>query len=236
MHPATVTILFRFACGVVIIAGSRLSGPDPASAQSASGSEAWFGVPVPTGLEVPPQFAVLGREGLAAAPAPVPPGEEVDTELEGERIQRWLQDIVGFSEQSHANGALMWGRVSGFPAAAATAEWVAQRYRDAGLSQVAVQRYDAGQAMWWPEHWEVRLLGGSAFGEGSGDVILGSAVPTNGSAIPGGTLTADLIYVGDVGDLGDVDVAGKVAVPTNDRRLGYQTFFVLCRFQVLSRT
>ena len=212
MHPATATILFRFACGVVIIAGCRLSGPGPASAQSASGSEAWFGVPVPTGLEVPPQFSVLGREGLTAAPAPVPPGEEVDTELEGERIQRWLQDIVGFSEQSHANGELMWGRVSGFPAAAATAEWVAQRYRDAGLSQVAVQRYDAGQAMWWPEHWEVRLLGGSAFGEGSGDVILGSAVPTNGSAIRGGTLTADLIYVGDVGDLRDVDVSGKVAV------------------------
>ena len=106
----------------------------------------------------------------------------------------------------------MWGRVSGFPAAAATADWVAQRFRDAGLSQVEIQRYAAGQAMWWPEHWEVRLLGGSGFGEGSRDVILGSAVPTGRSAIPGRMLTADLIYAGDVGDLRAVDVAGKVAV------------------------
>lgn len=140
MHPATAPVLFRVACAVLVVAGSSLSGPGPASAQSASGSEAWFGVPLPTGLEVPPQFSVLGHEGFSASPAPVPPGEEVDTELEGELIQRWLQDIVGFSEQSRANGELMWGRVSGFPAASATAEWVAQRYRDAGLSQVAVQR------------------------------------------------------------------------------------------------
>ena len=212
MFTLPAPILSRFTFGLLIAAGLSLSGPGPTSAQSAAGTEAWFGVPQPTGLDVPPQFSVLERDDFTAPAAPVPPGEEGDAELAGVRIQRWLRDIVGFSAQSRAKGALMWGRVSGFPAAAATADWVAQRFRDAGLSQVEIQRYGADQAMWWPEHWEVRLLGGPGFGEGSGDVILGSAVPTGGSAIPGRTLTADLIYAGDVGDLRAVDVAGKVAV------------------------
>ena len=212
MHSAPTPKFSRIALGLTIAAGLNFSGPGAASAQSSTGTQAWFGLPQPTGLEVPPQFSVLARENFSAPPAPVPPGEERDTELKGERVQRWLQDIVDFSEQSRANGALMWGRVSGFPAAAATAEWVAQQFREAGLSQVQLQPYDAGQSMWWPEHWEVRLLGDSEFGEGTRDVILGSAVPTSGSTILGGTLTADLIYVGDVGDLRDVDVAGKVAV------------------------
>ena len=192
MFTLPAPILFRFTFGLLIAAGLSLSGPGPTYAQSAAGTEAWFDVPQPTGLDVPPQFSVLERGDFTAPAAPVPPGEEGDAELAGVRIQRWLQDIVGFSAQSRARGALMWGRVSGFPAAAATADWVAQRFRDAGLSQVEIQRYGADQAMWWPEHWDVRLLGGSGFGEGSRDVILGSAVPTGGSAIPGRTLTADL--------------------------------------------
>ena len=212
MRTAPAPMLFRVAFGLFIAAGLSLLGPGPASAQSATGTEAWFGVSQPDGLQLPPQFSVLEREDFAAPAAPVPPGEEGYVELEGERVRRWLHDIVGFSEQSHGRGELMWGRVSGFPAAAAAAEWVAQRFRDAGLSQVDVQQYDADQAMWWPEHWEVRLLGRPGFGAGSGDVILGSAIPTPGVEIPGGTLTAPLIYAGDAGDLRDVNVAGKVAV------------------------
>jgi hypothetical protein len=91
---------------------------------------------------------------------------------------------------------------------------VGARFREAGLSDVEVQRYeaDAGTTMWWPDHWEVRLLGDPALGEGTGDVVLASAVPVRGAAIPGGSVTAPLVFAGDVGAFGDVDVRGKVAV------------------------
>ena len=76
MFTVPVPILFRFTFGLLIAAGLSLSGPGPTSAQSAAGTEAWFGVPQPTGLDVPPQFSVLERGDFTAPAAPVPPGEE----------------------------------------------------------------------------------------------------------------------------------------------------------------
>ena len=180
----------------------------------AAQSHAWLGVTPPSGLALPPQLAVLDDGRFTAPPAAVPPGEERHTELQGERVLGYLEQIVGFSRQSRANGEMMWGRVSGFPSAVATAAWVAERFREAGLSQVEVQRYDAdaGTTMWWPDHWEVRLLGNESLGAGSGDIVLGSAVPTRGAEITGRQLTAPLVYAGDIGSFLDVDVTGKVAV------------------------
>jgi hypothetical protein len=157
-------------------------------------------------------MAVLHDRSFTAPSAPVPTGDEAHTELEGEPIRALLREIVGFSHQSRANGDKMWGRVSGFPAAVATADWVAEQFRAAGLRDVAVQRYDADATMWWPDDWQVRVLGSEALGNPETDVILRSAVPARGTAVPGGVLTAPLVYVGDVGSFSDVDVRGKVAV------------------------
>lgn len=198
---------------IVVLVALAIFGAFPhGSAGQSPAEEAWLGVPLPGGLALPPQLAVLRDPTFSAPPAAVPAGEEGYPELDGERIRESLRRIVAFSERSRADGQLMWGRVSGFPAAASTAAWVAGQFRSAGLSDVAVQGYEADGSMWWPDQWEVRLLGTDALGRGSDDVILRSAVPARGTEIPGGTLTAPLVFAGDVGALRDVDVRGKVAV------------------------
>jgi len=183
------------------------------SAQSAPGAP-WYGVEVPTHIELPAALSVLADPSFAAPRAATPAGEERYVELEGARIWPLLEDIVGFARESRARGDAVWGRVSGFPAAEQTASWVEERFRDAGLTSVAMQRYDAdeGAGMWWADHWEVRLLGDPAFGAGSADVILTSAVPARAVEIPGRMLTAPLVYAGDAVTPPTVDVAGKVAV------------------------
>ena len=195
--------------GAVAIAVA-LVAPPGALAQS----HAWLGVTPPSGLALPPQLAVLDGGRFTAPPSAVPAGEERHTELQGERVFGYLEEIVEFSRQSRASGEMMWGRVSGLPSAVATADWVYERFREAGLSQVAVQWYDAdaGTTLWWPDHWEVRVLGVEALGAGTGDVVLGSAVPARGAEITGRQLTAPLVYAGDIGSFLDVDVTGKVAV------------------------
>jgi hypothetical protein len=148
--------------------------------------------------------------------ARVPAGEERNHDLQGARIYRDVGKIVDFSKQSHKAGDLVWGRVTGFPAAKATIDWAAQQFKAAGLTNVEVQEYDAaaGTTMWWAKGWQVKLLADSAFGSKSKDIELKSAVPASGSLIPNGTLTASLVYVGAVTDaqLPDVDVKGKIAV------------------------
>jgi hypothetical protein len=196
------------ATALLFVASLALGGAAPVSAQS----DAWLGVPLPGPLALPPQLSVLHDPGFSAAPARVPAGEEGYRDLEGEPIRALLREIVGFAQQSRADGELMWGRVSGLPAAAATGDWVAEQYRAAGLRDVQVQRYAGDVGMWWPEQWEVRALGTDALGAGTDDVILRSAVPARGTGIPGGVLTAGLVFVGDVDAMRNVDVQGKVAL------------------------
>jgi hypothetical protein len=191
------------------LAGAALAAPTELRGQA---SERWLGVPLPTGLALPPQLGVLADPGFTAPAPAIPAGEESFTELEGWRVQGYLESIVGFSKRSRERGERMWGRVSGLPDAEQTAAWLAGRFAAAGLTHVEMQRYEADAEMWWPEDWEARVLGHADLGRGSEDVVLGSAVPARGVQIPGGVLTAPLVYAGDIGDFADVDVRGSVAV------------------------
>jgi hypothetical protein len=198
--------------GSIVSAGAvclALALPALAAAQQ---PEPWLGVPVPSGHALPPQLSVLGGPAFRAPSPSVPAGEERFIELEGWRVQSYLESIVGFSAKSRERGERMWGRVSGLPGAEETAAWVARRFALAGLQDVEVQRYDAESPMWWPDEWEVRVLAHDDLGQGSRDVVLGSAVPTRGVEVPGGVLEAPLVYAGTIGAFAEVDVRGKVAV------------------------
>jgi hypothetical protein len=174
----------------------------------------WFGLAPPTGLgDV--HKPVVDMRSATPAPATVPTGEGQFVELQGAAIYRDVATIVGFSKQSRADGNKVWGRVTGFPSAKAAADWSAQQFRNAGLTDVQVQEYAAaiGTPMWWASDWEATLIGDEAFGAGSKHVVLQSAVPTSGSMIANGPLTAELVFVGNIAaPLPDVDVKGKVAV------------------------
>jgi hypothetical protein len=90
------------------------------------------------------------------------------------------------------------------------------QFKKAGIADVRVQpiSQDPNARFWMPLSWEVRLLGDPALGAGSNDVVLESAVPLAPSDIPGGTMTAPLVYVGTASPavLRNIDVKGKVAV------------------------
>lgn len=197
----------------VVVSVIAVSSIAPASAQAPAGGAAWFGLAPPPGLGDPHRSAIPIDAELAVAPAVVPSGEEINTALRGDAILRDVETIVGFSKQSRAGGDQMWGRITGRPAAARTVEWSADRMREIGLRDVEVQRYESTTWMWWADSWEVRILGDAAYGRGSGDIVLESALPVSGSQLAG-PFTAPLIYVGVVGEpaVPGADPAGKVAV------------------------
>ena len=179
-------------------------------------SSAWFGLKTPSGLG-DPHRPVVDVSKLSVPQASVPAGEEKFTDLQASRMYRDVETIVNFSKQSHARGDKVWGRVTGFPAAKATVEWSGQQLKDAGLKDVQIQQYAAAAdaPMWWAKTWEVRLLSDAAYGAGTKDVVLESSVPTSGSMIDGGVLTAPLVYAGPISDpvkLTDSELKGKVAV------------------------
>ncbi|MEQ8409625.1 MAG: M28 family peptidase [Gammaproteobacteria bacterium] len=178
----------------------------------------WFGITLPPPLipgEVPVAIGVRGP-----APAVVPAGEEGFSNLEGERLAQDLNAIVAVSHASRASqelgGNQMWGRVAGFPSGEDITNWSAEQFRAAGISDVRVQQFsqDVDAVQWLPTSWQVTLLGDAAFGAGSGDVVLETAMALAPSEIPGGGLTAPIIYVGraTAAEIMHMDVAGKIAI------------------------
>ena len=177
----------------------------------------WFGVPLPPPLGQDPAVIVGDR---APRPMVLPNGEAASPELTGATIKSDVDAIVDIAKQSRSTREIgngqMWGRVTGLPSGTNAIQWGADQFRKAGIADVRIQpiAMEPNARFWFPLSWEVRLLADPAFGPGSADVVLDSAIPLGPSDIPGGTLTAPLVYVGSANPsiLQHIDVKGKIAV------------------------
>jgi hypothetical protein len=175
----------------------------------------WFGtVPVPRGLS-DPHKAIVNVADVKPARLVLPADDAPDADLTGPVIYKDLERIVGFSRENQASGDRAWGRITGFSGAANAYAWAATRFRDAGLQNVELQEYDGvAPGMWQAASWDARVLANPHIGGADAPVVLGSAIPTSGSIIAGGSLTAALVDAGSVDKPVDpsVDVKGKIAV------------------------
>ncbi len=177
----------------------------------------WFGLLLPPrpGAEA---AVIVGDR--APRPVHVPDDAPDGAEFRGESIRLTIDGLVRFSKESRAKHEIgsgqQWGRVSGFTSGSNSIYWAADQFRSAGIGDVRVQPFaqDPKASFWLPLSWEVRLLADPVFGPGSADVVLHSAIPVPPSDIPGGTLTAPLVYVGTATNavLEHIDVKGKIAV------------------------
>ena len=127
----------RLFAAVVALLALTVAG---IAAQSGRPTTAWFGV-APPAVATDPHRPVVDVAKVEAPPLRLPAGETHDPELAGPRIRKDVEAIVAFAKQSRAAGDKVWGRVTGFPAAAQTIEWTAQQFKNAGLMDVAVQKY-----------------------------------------------------------------------------------------------
>lgn len=207
------------ACGLTIATAtaSAQRGQPPAAPLNPSSDGAWFGVPLPPVFEPHVAPVIIGDRG--PAPAVVPAGEEAYTALDGASIRADLETIVSFSHASRARSEIgsgqLWGRISGFESSRDTVAWTAQRFRAAGIDDVELQAFsqDPEASFWLPLSWELRLLGDDAFGDGSVDVVLSTAMPLAPSELEA-PLTAPLVHVGRAtpAELDGRSLAGAIAV------------------------
>ncbi|MFN7984640.1 MAG: hypothetical protein U0Q11_22575 [Vicinamibacterales bacterium] len=194
------------ATALVVAAPPAAQGVRPVS----STESAWPGVRLPSGLG-DPHKPILDVSAVHPAPARVPDGEPADPTLQGANIRRDLEAIVAISKADRARGEKAWGRITGFQGGDDTHAWVLEQFSKAGLREAATQTYTATQPTWYPKQWQVRLLATSKAGSHSSDVTLESAFPTSGSHLPGGPITAPLVFVGATTDavIADADVTAR---------------------------
>src|SRR5262252_4462719 len=198
---------------IAVVLLSAAAGATAVAQSSARGR--WFGTIVANQGLSDPHRAVVDVASVKPPSLTLPAGDKPDPDLTGTAIDKDLERIVGFSLENQRAGDQAWGRITGFSGAANALQWAATKFREAGLKNVELQEYEGtAPGMWQADRWEARVLPDPSFGEGLDAVVLGSAMPTSGSQIPGGTLTAGLV------DTGAIDrpvpqtpnVTGKVAV------------------------
>ena len=185
-------------------------------ARGGTGQGPWFGVMLPPPLGKDPAVIVGERQ---PRPFVMPQGEAAAPELTGSTIRSDIDTIVGFAKESRRTkefgSGQTWGRVTGFASSMKTVDWAVDQFRKAGIADVKAQPISqpAGSGFWIPLSWEVRLLADPAFGPGTADVVLESALPLSPSNLPA-TMTAPLVYVGTASPavLKHIDVKGKIAV------------------------
>ena len=202
----------RLTLVAAIVLSASLAPAQP-NQRAALAATAWFGLPLPQSPGTAPAVKVGARPPRPAEPAGA-------GELNGAAIKRDVETIVGFARESRTSKEIgsgqMWGRIAGFRSSDKTVDWALEQMRRAGIGDVRRQpiAQDTKSSLWLPLSWQVRLIGDPAFGEDTQDVILESALPVGPSNIPGGTLTAPLVYVGAASPavLQHIDVKGRIAV------------------------
>jgi hypothetical protein len=201
----------RAAVLMPLVVATTAAAQAPRAEVAPAAATAWFGqtLPGPVSDGVAPPFDTV-RTDLPAQPAAFAPGPR-DPELHGQRIKDDLRTIVGFSLKSRGNGDFLWGRISGMPAYHDTVTWAVEQLRAAGLKDARLEEFTAPLTI--PVAGEVRLVGSPAFGAGTADLVLKSAMVGGRNAV-NGTVTAPLLYVGRAtdADLLGREVRGKIAV------------------------
>jgi hypothetical protein len=198
---------------------SLLGGLGAAIMPAAAGAtEAWFGLDMPDKREQrsdrhreayrTPDFAPLSLR-LSAA-------EDPYTDIGGSEVHQYVADIIDITNAQRPAGEKFWGRIAGSAAEQATAEFLADKFREFGLTDVRTEPVIGGN-QWWPRDWSVSLIGSQAYGAGTTDYRFKSAFPAlhlGTGALQVDELEANLIYLGlgQPVDLLNRKVAGKIAV------------------------
>jgi hypothetical protein len=137
---------------------------------------------------------------------PLPPGAEGYAGIDGRRLHRYVVEQVEISRRYRdAVNPQFWGRITGTSSDAESAEWLAEKFRKAGLSDVRLQRLDLAP-QWMPRSWKVSITGG-------GETIeLASAQPfyrSSGTPAEGLDLEAVYVGLGSEADFAGREVKGK---------------------------
>ena len=105
------------------------------------------------------------------------PAEQAYLSIDGKHLKHYVEDLTAISRRYRDNGhPQFWGRIAGTEADAENAQWLLDRFRKIGLSDVREQSLDL-PPQWMPASWSV------AASAGGKTVALETAYPT--STTPG---------------------------------------------------
>jgi hypothetical protein len=137
---------------------------------------------------------------------PLPPGATRYATIDGKHLHEYVVEQVAISRRYRDRvNRQFWGRIIGTSSDAESAEWLAEKFRKIGLSDVRIQPLDL-VPQWMPQSWTVSVTGAGK------TRALTSAQPfyrSSGTPPEGLDLEAVYVGLGSEADFGSHDVRGK---------------------------
>jgi hypothetical protein len=167
--------------------------------------------PAPRPPAAPRPQAPAGERRAVYAPddefirVPLLPSEQAYGAIEGAHLKAYIGEITAIARRYHDSGHQFWGRIVGTEADAETAQWMLEKFRNAGLENTRLQSLNLPpQRM--PQSWDVTVSSGGT------SVTLKSAMPEDRMPFEGvAQVDAEAVYVGwgHEADYAGRDVKGK---------------------------
>jgi hypothetical protein len=119
------------------------------------------------------------------------PSEQAYGAIDGARLMQYVNDLTAMSRRYRDHGhPQFWGRIIGTEADAENAQWMLDKFKQIGLTDVRTQAFDL-PPQWMPTSWSV-----TASGDGK-TLDVATAQPTyQAAATPAGGLDVEAVYVG----------------------------------------
>ena len=137
---------------------------------------------------------------------PLPPGQEAYANIDGRQMHKYVIEQVNIARRYRDQGhPKFWGRLIGTSGDAESAQWMVEKLKAAGLTDVRIQPFDL-VPQWFPQSWDVAIAGGGK------SIPLDSAQPDYGTVgTPPEGLDLEAVYVGlgSEADFSGRDVKGK---------------------------
>jgi peptidase M28-like protein len=152
------------------------------------------------------QLAASGKFQDALLEWPLAPGDQAYAKIDGKHLHQYVEEQAAIARRYRDQGhPKFWGRIIGSSADAESAEWLANKFKSFGMSDVRIQPLDL-PPQWFPQKWEVTVTGGGK------TLTLDSAQPDyRAVALPPGGIDVEAIYggMGSTADLKGKDIKGK---------------------------
>ncbi len=135
----------------------------------------------------------------------LPPDAAAYKDIDGHHIHDYVEYLSGIAERYRDNGhPQFWGRYISTSAEHEATDWIAKKFKDAGLSDVHIQTVTDPVPQWAPKSWEVSL---------GGKKLTSAMAPYGTASTHGKTLDLPVVYVGmgSEADYVNRDVRGKIA-------------------------
>lgn len=132
------------------------------------------------------------------------PSEQAYSVIDGARLMQSVNDLTAMARRYRDNGhPQFWGRIIGTEADTENAQWMLDKFRQIGLSDVRTQSFDL-PPQWLPRAWAVTA---SAAGK---TIEIATAQPTYQAVVtPAGGLDLEAAYVG-LGSDAELTMAGNL--------------------------